>query len=49
MSVLQIGRGKNDNLGIIFHILLNVCCDPSLEPSRGESSIEGSQCVFIEK
>ena len=27
----------------------NVCCDPSLEPSRGDNSNSGSQEVFSEK
>ena len=45
-SVLQIRRGKWDNLGIIFQ---NVYCDPSLEPSCRDGSNEGSQHDFLRK
>ena len=42
ISVLQIRRGKQNNLRIIFHILQNIFCDPSLEPSHRDGSKEGS-------
>ena len=45
--VLQIRRDKRDNLGMIFHIaFLNICGDPSLEPSRRDGCNEGSQHMF---
>ena len=48
--MLEIRRGKRDNLGIIFHISpLKICCDSSLEPSCQDGSNEGSQHVFVEK
>ena len=51
VSMLQIRRGKRDNLGIIRAIFLhkNISCDPSFEPFHQDSSKEGSQHVFIEK
>ena len=39
--------GKRDNFGIIslfFH--KNIHCDPTLEPSHGDSSNKGSQYMF---
>ena len=32
----------------IFFLLLNknICCDPSVEPSQRDGSIEGSQFMF---
>ena len=37
-----------DKLGIIFCLLfINICCDPSLEPSRQDGSNEGSQHMFL--
>ena len=46
-SVLQIRRGKRDNLGIIFHITpLKHMLRPSLEPSRRDGSNEVSQHMF---
>ena len=48
VTVLQIRRGKWDTLGIIFHIAsLNVCCDPSSEPSHRDGSNEGPQHKFL--
>ena len=39
--VLQVRRGNMDNLVIILlHCHLNVCCDPSFEPSCREGSDE---------
>ena len=26
---------------------INICCDPSLEPSRGDGSNDGSQNMFL--
>ena len=46
-QLLEIRRGKRNNLGITFHITpLNVCCDLSLEPSRRDGSNEGSLHMF---
>ena len=42
--------GFEDNSKIICLISQQrhtIHCDPSLEPSRGDSSNEGSQCIFI--
>ena len=48
--MLQIRRGKRDNFGIIFHVTpLNICGDPSLEPSHRDGSNERSQHKVIEK
>ena len=39
---LQIKGGTEDNSKIIFLFLNeNICCDPSLEPSRQEGSNDG--------
>ena len=40
--------GIEDNPKIIFFLFLNenVCCDPSLEPSRRDGSNGGSQHTF---
>ena len=47
MSVLQIRRGKRDNLGIIFHIPpLKLLTDTSVELSRRDGFNEGSQHMF---
>ena len=41
--MLQIRKGKRDNLGIIFHIApLKRMCDTSLEPYCQDGSNEGS-------
>ena len=47
-AVLQIRRGNRDNFGIIIHIstIINIFCDPSLEPSPRDGSNEGSQHMF---
>ena len=47
-TVLQIRVGNMDNLGIVFSLFLhrNMCCDPSLEPSRLDGSNEGLQRKF---
>ena len=38
----QIGRSNTDNLKVIFLFLNeNICCDPSLEPSRRDGFNEG--------
>ena len=42
---LQIRGGVEGNSKIIF-LKENVCCDRSLEPSRGEGSNDGSQHRF---
>ena len=43
----QVGRRKRDYFGIIFQITdKNICCDPSLEPSRRDGSTMGSQNMF---
>ena len=48
-TVLLIKRGKRENLGIIFYIILqNVSCDQSLEQSSRDGSNEESQYVFLE-
>ena len=44
-SGLQIRRGKRDNLESVL-LLKKICCDPSLEPPRRDSSNEGSQHMF---
>ena len=45
--VLQIIRSKRDNLGIIsIFAQKNIFCDPSLELSRRDGSIEGSHHMF---
>ena len=47
-SGLQI-RGGLKNIKIYFFSFLkeNICCDPSLEPSRGDGSNDGSQNMFL--
>ena len=47
-TVLRIRVGNMDNLGIVFFLFLhrNICCDPSLEPSRLDGSNEGLQRKF---
>ena len=46
-TVQQIRRGSRNNFGIISHILHKIIfCGPSLEPSRGDGSNEGSQHMF---
>ena len=47
ISVLHIGKGKKDNLGIIFHITpFKLYCDSSLELPHCDSSNVGSQHIF---
>ena len=47
-SELQITEGIEDNSKIIFLISQqNICCDPSLELCRGDSSNDGSQNMFL--
>ena len=47
-SELKIRGGIEDNSNIIFLFLNeNICCDPSLEPSRGDGSKNGSQNTFF--
>ena len=47
-SELQIRRGIEHNSNIIFLFLnKNICCDPSLEPSQGDRSNDGSQNKFL--
>ena len=48
---LQITEGIKDNSKIIFFLFLveNICCDPSLEPSRRDGSNDGSQNMFLWK
>ena len=47
-AVLQIRRGKSDNLGINFHISsLKHIFDPSLKPSCRDGYNEGSQHMFL--
>ena len=45
---LQLREGMEDNSKNIFFLYLNknVCCDPSLEPSRQDGSHVGSQNMF---
>ena len=44
---LQILWGFKDNAVIILSFLsINIHCDPSLEPSRRDSSYDRSQCMF---
>ena len=47
-SVLQIRRGKRDNLEIIFHITPSkyMLYNPLFEPSDRDGSNEGLQCMF---
>ena len=48
--VLQIRRGKRDNLEIISHnTSLNHMLQPIIRTSRQDGSNKGSQYVFIEK
>ena len=45
---LHIRVGIEDNSRIIFLFLnKNIYCDPSLEPSRQDSSNEGLQSIFL--
>ena len=46
--MLQIRRDNRDNFGIIIHIstIINIFCDPSLEPTHRDGSNEGSQYMF---
>ena len=47
LSELQIRGGIVDNSKVIILILQkNICCDPSLEPSRRDGSNDGSQHMF---
>ena len=47
LTLLEMRKGKMDNLGIIFNIShKNISCDPPLEPSRRDGSNEGSQHMF---
>ena len=44
------GGGRNeDNSNILFLVNENICCDPSLEPSRRDGSNERSQLMFLRK
>ena len=47
--VLQINRGKRDDLGIVFHYVYVKLYDvtPSLEWSQEDGSNKGSQHIFI--
>ena len=45
IAELQIREGLEDNSKIIFLLSENICCDPSLEPSRDDSN-DGSQNIF---
>ena len=45
--MLQMGGGQRDDLGMVSVLLNeNMCCDPSLEPSRRGGSNEGPQHIF---
>lgn len=45
--MLQMGGGQRDDLGMVSVLLHeNMCCDPSLEPSRRGGSNEGPQHIF---
>ena len=47
VSWLQISGGNRDNLGIFFlYLIKNIFCDPALEPSQQDGSIEESQHAF---
>ena len=47
MAKLQIRGGIEDNSKIIILFLNeNICCDPSLEPSRRDGSNGGSKHTF---
>ena len=50
-AVLQIRRGNRDYLGMNYPYFSRkyIFCDPSLEPSRGDGSNEGSKHMFFEK
>ena len=42
--MLRMGEGQRDDLGMVSVLLhKNMCCDPSLEPSRRGGSNEGPQ------
>ena len=45
--VFQIRRGERNNLKFSILLLLNICCDPSLEPSSQDGSNDGSQNMFL--
>ena len=46
--MLQMGEDQRDDLGMVSVLLCeNVCCDPSLEPSRRDGSNEGPQHIFF--
>ena len=45
-SELQITGTIEDISEIIFILNENICCDPSLEPSRRDGSNDRSQHVF---
>ena len=45
--MLQMGGGQRDDLGMVSVLLHeNMCCDPSLEPSRRGGSNEGHS-IFL--
>ena len=44
---LQMRGGIDNNSKIIFLLNENICCDPSLEPSRRDGSNDGSQNMFL--
>ena len=47
-SVLQIWKGNKELRGNCLYFLIKIIrCDPSLEPSHGDGSNEGSQYMFI--
>ena len=49
-SQLPIRGRTEDNLKIIFLFLNeNICCDPSLEPSRRDGSNDESQNMFLQR
>ena len=43
---LQISRGIKDKTFFFLFLHENICCDPSLEPSRRDGSNDGSQNTF---
>ena len=45
---LRMGEGQRDDLGMVSVLLHeNMCCDPSLEPSRRGGSNEGPQHILV--
>ena len=44
---LQLRVGTEDNSKIFFLINENIRCDPSFEPSRGDSSNDRSQNMIL--